>query len=96
MRERQHVIHELIELLETADGSFGAAIQVFGAAPRQGHLRGIQQGRGQRRADLVRETCRQFSQGQQPLLARQEHLHQVCFGHIRQQRHFAAALQFAP
>ena len=96
LRERQHVIHQLVELLEAADGSVGAARQILGAAPGQRHLRGVEQRGRERRADLVRQARRQFSQRQQALLARQEHLHQMRFGHIGQQHHLAAAVQIAP
>ena len=47
---------------------------------------------GERGANLMCQARGQFTQGEQALLARQEYLHQVRFGHVRQQHHLAAVL----
>ena len=59
------------------------------------HLRGVQKRGGQRRANLMGQSRGQFAQGEQALLPGQKYLHQVRFGHVRQQHHLAAILELA-
>ena len=96
MGEGEHVIHQLVELFEAADGFLRAAGQIRRIAVRQRHLRGVKQRGGQRRADLMRESRGQFAQRQQALLTHEQHLHEVRLSHIGEQHHFAAIVELAP
>ena len=63
VRERQHVVDQLIQLLQARDRFSEQRARSSGARPGHGHLRGVQQRGGQRRADLVCE-----SRGQLPMV----------------------------
>ena len=93
--EGQHVVHQRIELLQAQHGSFGATREVLRTALGHAHLRCIQQRGRKRRANLVGETRGQLPQGEQALLARQEHLHEMRLGHVGQQHDLAAVARFA-
>jgi hypothetical protein len=65
------------------------------AAPGNGHLRGVQERGRQGSADLVRESRRQLAHGDQALLPGQEDVHEMRFGHVREQHHLSSMTQIA-